>query len=375
MPSDSLWPAVIGQHRVKELLRRSFEAHRIPHAYLFTGSDGVGKDVMAIELARTINCEHLDRAPCGTCGSCIKMASLQHPNLSLVFALPTGKSGSETPLGGLSTAEIETIQKQLRLKAENLYYDIQIPKANEIRVASIRELRTNVAYSPFASGMKCVIIIDAERMNEEASNALLKTLEEPTPRTVIILTSAHPEKLLLTILSRCQLVRFDPLTESDIAAALVERMGVDLAQSRLVARLAHGSYSQAVDLLGTDVQRHRTQAVNFIRTAFINSPTAMTAFIDEVLAGSDRPGAEEWLSILQLWLRDAMLLREVGEEAILNVDQREDLLSFSSRFPHADITMAIGLVDRSIALVRKNVYLPLIFVCLAIALRSTLLRK
>ncbi len=375
MRSDSLWPAVIGQQRVKELLRRAFEAHRIPHAYLFTGPDGVGKDAMAVELARTINCEHLDRTPCGTCGSCIKMASLQHPNLSLVIALPTGKSASETSLGGISAAELEVIQKQLRMKAENLYYDIQIPRAIEIRVASIRELRTAVAYSPFAAGMKCVIIIDADRMNEEASNALLKTLEEPTPRTVIILTSAHPEKLLPTIVSRCQLVRFDPLTEADIAAALLEREGVETAQARLVARMAHGSYSQAVDLLGTDVKKRRTQAVNFVRTALINSPTGLTAFIDEVLAGSDRPGAEEWLSILQLWLRDAMLLREVGEEAILNVDQREDLLSFSSRFPHADIVMAIKSVDQSIALVRKNVYLPLIFICLAIALRNTLQRK
>src|SRR5512137_2131223 len=112
MPSDSLWPMVIGQHRVKELLRRAFESHRIPHAYLFTGPDGVGKDAMAIELARTLNCEHLDRAPCGACGSCTKMTTLQHPNLILVVALPTGKSGSETPLGGLSAGEIETIQKQ-----------------------------------------------------------------------------------------------------------------------------------------------------------------------------------------------------------------------------------------------------------------------
>jgi DNA polymerase-3 subunit delta' len=375
MPSDSLWPVVIGQHRVKELLRRAFEAQRIPHAYLFIGPDGVGKDAMAVELARTINCEHLDRAPCGTCGSCLKMTSLQHPNLSLVFALPTGKAGSETTLGGLTAGDIETIQRQLRLKAANLYYDIQIPKANEIRVASIRELRMTVAYSPFASGMKCIVIIDAERMNEEASNALLKTLEEPTPRTVIILTSAHPEKLLPTIVSRCQMVRFDPLTELDIVSALIEREGVEKTQARLVARLAHGSYSQAVDLLGTDVQRRRTQAVNFIRTAMMNSPAGLTAFIDEVLAGSDRPGAEEWLSILELWLRDAMLLREVGEEAIVNVDQREDLFSFSSRFPHADIAKAIEFVDRSIALVRKNVYLPLVFICLAIALRNTLLRK
>jgi DNA polymerase-3 subunit delta' len=375
MPSDSLWPSVIGQHRVKQLIRRAFEAQRIPHAYLFTGPDGVGKDAMAIELARTLNCEHLDRAPCGTCGSCTRMATLQHANLSLIFALPTGKSGSETPLGGLSSSELETIQKQLRQKAGNHYHDIQIPKANEIRVASIRELRASVAFSPFTTGMKCVIIIDAERLNEEASNALLKTLEEPTPRTVMILTSAHPEKLLLTIVSRCQLVRFDPLTESDIANALVEREGVDQAQSRLVARLAHGSYSQAVELLGTDVQRRRSQAVNFIRMAFMNSPAGLMSFIEEVLDGCDRPGAEEWLSILQLWLRDAMLLREVGEEAILNIDQREDLVSFSSRFPRADIIQAIEYADQSIALVRKNVYLPLIFIHLAVVLRNTLLRK
>ncbi len=372
MHSEKLWPLVIGQPRVKHFLARAIESGRVPHAYLFSGPDGVGKDAMAIEFARTLNCLNDNLILCGNCDSCLKMNSLQHPNVSLIFALPTGKGSEGGPLDGLSTSEIELIQNEIQLKARNPYHNIQIPKANEIRVASIRQLKTSNSYYAYTSGKKFFIIFDADKMNDEAANSLLKTLEEPNENTIIVLTTAHQEKLLPTIISRCQILRFDLLTDQDIVTALMERENVESVKAQTIANMAQGSYSRALELIDENLKIEQEQAVNFVRAALTKSPTNILTIVDQVVDGIDRPGAERWLAMLQLWFRDVLLLKEAGDGVIANIDQIETIRNFLRRFEKANVSEAIELVDQSIALVRKNVYLPLIFTNLAINLRSVL---
>ena len=120
------WDSIIGQLRVKQILRSSIESRRLPHAYLFTGPDGVGKDAVAVELAKVLNCERRESVACDTCASCQRFVTLQHPNLNLIFALPVGKGEKygDPPLAKLSNEEMAEIQEQLKLKSKNLYHDI-----------------------------------------------------------------------------------------------------------------------------------------------------------------------------------------------------------------------------------------------------------
>jgi DNA polymerase-3 subunit delta' len=368
------WDRVIGQHRVKELLRRVVSSGTIAHAHLFWGGEGVGKDAMAIEFARAMNCLENNVDPCGTCASCRKIDLLQHPNLDLVFALPIGKNeqSGDDPIGSLSDDQLNAVKEQLRLKAENPYHHIAVPKANFIKINSVRNLRREAALSAFEGGKRVFIISNAEEMNAESSNSLLKTLEEPSSDSIFILTTAQKEQLLPTILSRCQSLQFDPLSEEELQEALTARNGIEKNQASLIARLAHGSYTAALDLLSVDMVEQRQEAVQFLRLILGAQKIPIAQEIERIAALGNRPAVERWMKLLGVWLRDALILREQGEEGLLNLDHLKDLTSFNHKFPHAKLAQALERVEASIALVGKNGYLPLVVTGLAIDLKRLL---
>jgi len=368
------WDRVIGQHRVKELLRRVISSATIAHAHLFWGGEGVGKDAMAIEFARALNCLENPVDPCGTCASCRKIDLLQHPNLDLVFALPIGKNeqSGDDPVASLSEDQLNAVKEQLRLKAENPYHRITVPKANFIKINSVRNLRREAALSTFEGGKRVFIISNAEEMNSEASNSLLKTLEEPSSDSIFILTSAQKEQLLPTILSRCQLLQFGPLSEEELQEALTSRNGIEKSQAALIARLAHGNYTTALDLLSVDMVEQRREAVQFLRLLLGVQKIPLAQEIERISAHGDRSAVERWMKLLGVWLRDALVLREQGEEGLLNLDHVKDLASFNQKFPRAQLAQALERVEGSIALVGKNGYLPLVVTGLAIDLKRLL---
>ncbi len=367
-----MWDQIIGQERTKNLLRSAIERGRVAHAYLFYGEEGAGMDATAIEFARVLNCERGGADACGACASCKRFGNLQHPNLRLVFALPRGKSerNDEPPINALTDPEVKLIQDQLRQKAQNPYHRIEVPRGNEIRINSIRELRREASLSAFAAGWKVFIILEAERMNDEASNALLKTLEEPTPKTVLILTTSKRERLLPTILSRCQPVKFDSLSSEDIRDALVARHSVSVEKAQLSATLANGSFSRAIALLEADVSESRDAVVEFVRNALGNRASKLFEQIEELAATFDRPAMERWLSLMLVWFRDAEAIRLTASNGIVNVDQLEPLQGFVKNFPNADHTRMISSVEEAIALVGRNVYLPLALANLAYRLKE-----
>jgi DNA polymerase-3 subunit delta' len=370
---DMIWASVIGQERVKRILLSAMHTDRLPHAYLFYGNDGVGKDAMALEFARVLHCETGSEEACGACSSCLKMNTLQHPDVKLVVALPVGKGekSDDGPLAKLSEAEVRTIQDQLKLKGENPYHRISIPKTNIIKINSIREVRRESSMSTFGKKKRVCIISHADEMGEEASNTILKTLEEPSGSTMLILTTAHRESLLPTIISRCQPVRFDPLTEEQICAALIERNAVDRQQAALVARLSNGSYTRALELLDEDFLSQRQDVVAFVRHVLGSSVLTLTKDIERIAAPRDRDAVLNFLTLLLMWFRDALVLSQGGE--VINVDQREDLQRFVAKFPAADLVQVVNDVERAISLVNRNVYIMLVLLQLAVKLRSNIL--
>lgn len=368
------WNSIIGQERVKDLLQRAIRGHQVAHAYLFYGIRGVGKQAMAIEFARTLLCSLRVTEACGECTSCKKVSSLQHPDLGIIFPLPVGK-GEKTgddPIESLDADQIEQVREQLNLKSQNLYHQIEISKANFIKINSVRGLKRASSMTSVEGSWKIFLIFDAEQMNAEASNSLLKTLEEPTEKTLLILTTSERDRLLPTILSRCQMLQFSPLKDEEIAAALMEREQTTRETAVLVARIAQGSYATATELLSENLVTERAEVLKFIRASLGWKEISLAGLIDTLASSNDRKRIEHWLKVLQTWLRDAMVLRDAANRSTKETNNDKDMISFVQKFPAADLEQAIECVDGSIALVRKNVYLHLLLTALSFDLRKTL---
>jgi len=370
------WKSIIGQSRIKQLLMASLEHGRLAHAYLFVGEAGLGKYPTALELAKCVNCQQSPFDACDTCPSCARVKELQHPNLSLVFPLPVGKyeKSNDPPLSKLSDADISALKQELKLKAENPYHQIRLERASEIKVNSIREIRRQAAFKSFDTGRKVFIILDAEKMNEESSNAFLKTLEEPTPDTLFILLTARQEALLPTIVSRCQVIRFDQLSEKDLGYALVDRYHVPYDDAVTAARLANGSFIRAHQYVDRGTTDRKETAVNFLRTILSKSRKEINDRILELDSEYKRRDFTEMFLFLQQWFRDAMRMREevAGSQ---DVPDRGSIDKFNSNFPAWEYTNTIEVLERSISLLDKNVYIPLILINVAHNLRRAIGEK
>ncbi|HTK81790.1 MAG TPA: DNA polymerase III subunit delta' [Bacteroidota bacterium] len=370
------WDSIIGQSRIKQVLRSAVASNRLAHAYLFSGAAGTGKSAMAIELAKVINCEQSGPDACGRCSSCLKMQSLQHPNLHLVFPLPVGKNEKygDDPYVKLSDDDIASIQEELRLKSENLYHKIFLPKANTIKVNSIRDIRTESSMSMFDKGRRVFVVLDADYLADEGANALLKTLEEPHDDTMLILTTSSPDSLLPTIISRCQHVRFGPLADGDVADALKQRESLPAEKAKLVAKCANGSYSRALDLKDAELGERYDEAVSFLRSALYRPPHELLNEIDTLVAERERNEIAGALTLLESWLRETMLYGQgiLKKEDVVNAETME---KFLRHHPAIDYQQSFQKLEYAISLLDKNVYIPLVLISLALELRAVIVEQ
>ncbi|RCK72062.1 MAG: DNA polymerase III delta prime subunit [Ignavibacteriae bacterium] len=368
------WDVLIGQNRVKELIKKQLENKRIPHALLFYGPEGTGMDVAAIHLAKILNCRNSNYDSCDVCEDCKKLNSLQHPNIQLIFPLPVGKNeqSDDSPYDKLSDSEIKNVMSEIEKKSRNPYHKINIDRANFIKITSIREIRKKTSLSMFSEGKKVVIIFDADKMTEQAANALLKTLEEPVGDTIIILTTSNKDALLPTIISRCQSIRFDELTSDEISEALQKNENVDLQQSKIIARLANGSYSKALELINSDLNEKRDEVINFIALILTNNSLKIAQEIERISKDYDKDTIEQMLLLMKMWFRDALILKE-GAQEIINLDQVNRIEKFINLYKNISFNEIFELLDASLSLLRKNVYIHLIIFSLVINLKRKIL--
>jgi DNA polymerase-3 subunit delta' len=227
----SIWSSLRGHAEQKEMFRRAIQRHRLSQAYLFVGPAGIGKSKFAYRLAQTLLCHHVGTdllEPCGECTGCKPFLAGSHPDF-LSIGCPEGKR--ELPIALLVGAEERRGQ-------EGLCHDLSL--------------------APLPGSRKVAIIDDADTMTEAGANSFLKTLEEPPDRAVLFLIASNLDALLSTIRSRCQLVRFSPLDNSDVEAMLIEQ---DLVQSdgdaKFASALSGGSLSTARQLLEPELREMR----------------------------------------------------------------------------------------------------------------------
>ena len=234
-------------------------------------------------------------------------------------------------------------------------------------------LRHEMTFVPVEGRHVVGVLTDADRVRTEAANSLLKLLEEPGPDVVLVLTAERVENVLPTILSRCQRVRFDPLPPEAIEAALVARSGVPADQAGVVARMADGSYTRALEVWGSEtVQAQRSLALEFVRQAFKGDPQSVVPAVQEA-AKPGRESIKAWLDLVALWVRDLVLARAVGREApLVNVDQADAVHKFIGALPDADLDAMASLVAEATDAIEANANATLVLTALAFGLRDAM---
>jgi DNA polymerase-3 subunit delta' len=227
-------------------LRLSVREGRIPHAQLFAGVSGIGKLQLALAYAQYVNCPHrTSEDSCGVCPTCQQYRNLQHPELH--FAFPIVKTDSADTCDAYMAPWRSIILKQHYFDLDDWYKALGVEtKQGMIYEKESSEILRKLSLKPFGDGYKVMIIWQPEKMNPTCANKLLKILEEPPKRTLFIMVSEHPEQLLSTIQSRVQTIRVPRLQAEDIAQALMSQHNMNETEARDIARIANGSYLQAL---------------------------------------------------------------------------------------------------------------------------------
>lgn len=349
---------VFGQGRVKQLLAAGLERGRIAHAYLLHGPPGVGKDAMALSMAMGFHCTEGVMGGCGACPSCEGMLRLEHPGLHFVLPVPSRPKSmkEETYSEILRERALERVGNPYR----EVSYSPEMTTLPIIGIEQIRGMKREAALKASGGNARVFWVSHADAMNAPAANSLLKLLEEPPEGTILFLTTSAPARMLKTIVSRCQAVRFDPLSDAEIEAALKEEWGYEEGRARFYARLAGGSLMNALEYSGEDYEDRRDRAIAFLRTGLNGDVGAWAQTVEETAQSADRIEVLKILRILQVWIRDTLLHRMGSPERIMNVDTVDALATFCETWPAFDAERAIRAVEQSVDSLEKNVYLYLL---------------
>ena len=353
---------IVGQDKIREILKQSLSRKRIPHALLFYGPRGVGKEACAIELSKALICQVEEFFACNKCRDCCRIEQLTHPDFYFIF--PCSAS--------MSIDDEKKIKKSI---VDNPYMRENLWANPTISIDQIRQLKKQSALSSFENKGRVVIIAEANRMTSEAANSLLKLLEEPPSKMTIILTSSRQNLLLPTIKSRCQSLRFDPISWNELADALIDRRSLDEKRAKMIAKVSLGSYRRAIELLDEDIDDKRNKILNILRTA-IKSDFDRLMAMEELVKNQDKAEIKELLNLMLLWFRDVMIYQNNNNKSdlIVNVDQMETLEKFSGAFKKLNVEIIVNEIEKSIQLIDRNVYVNLIILNLFYQLKHNLRR-
>ncbi len=277
---------IIGHERALNMVRAMLARGRLPHALLITGPAGIGKFTFAFALAQAVNCARPEEGePCGTCSHCRKIERGVHPDVTVLE--PEGR-------------------------------------ARIIKIELVRELRNQLAYRPFEGRTKVFIIRQAERMGNEAANALLKTLEEPPPQSLILLTAPEEADLLPTVVSRCLRLGLAPLDRELVEDWLKRERNLNENEARLLATLADGCLGRVADMEPDKIRDKQIEIIERLDSLTSSRPGNALAWAEE-LAGAEeeRP---EFFELARFWYRDLMILAaQGGEHHLVHTDLKEEL--------------------------------------------------
>lgn len=305
-----MFDRILGNDAAKTSLTRMIDSGRLPNSLLFTGHEGVGKREFALEVARALVCSStVDGQGCGKCSACERVVKFEIPK-------PEKKDDFKQVFFS-GHPDVGTVVAYNR----------------NILVDAIRALEQEANFRPFEAKARLFLIDDADKMNDAASNALLKTLEEPPSTTYIILATSKPEALLQTIHSRCQVVRFAPLTVDSVEAFLLNDKSYAAADASLAARMSKGSIGTAIGLDIEKLRNSRDSMLDLVESGLGRRDIPSVLRASELINDAkNKDDFELNLAIFETLLRDSWLLSQGLEtESLANPDVAERLNAVARR--------------------------------------------
>jgi DNA polymerase-3 subunit delta' len=304
---------ILGHEKIIEILKRAIRNNTVSHSYIFEGEEGLGKKKLALIFAKTLLCKEQKEEPCNCCTSCMKFDSGNHPDLILIE-----------------------------------------PEKGLIKKGETSELVKSVATAPFESVRKIFIINDSHKMNVEAKNALLKTLEEPPEYINIILITSSANNLLPTIRSRCQSIKFYPVENIKMIDLLTNVYGKSKEEASFIADFTRGSVGKSIELATSgEFFTKRDEAIRIIDSLIKGDKSKALSSIG--FFNDNRDNIDEILDIFLIWFRDLIIYKEIGNnDLIINKDKIQFLTS-QSFMDFSRINDIIDKVSETKDNINKNV--------------------
>ncbi len=294
-----------GQDSAIDIIKRSMSLTEASGSYLFLGPEGIGKYLTARTLAKAVNCLSGGMDSCQECASCIKINKLQHPD---IFMLAHEDD-------------------------------------SEIKIDEIRQMQREIILRPYEAKRKVFIINNAHRLTAEASNALLKTLEEPPKHSLIILVTHLPNLLFKTIISRCKPVKFHLLCQRDLVATLMDDFNLENTQAHFLSYYSEGRIGKALRLKDADIITRKNVIID-----------EFTAYNKNVNVIQDKEDLRQGLDILAGWFRD-MYMVKVGMpyDYLINIDRKDELLRGVDNYSFLDLDEIMGNISNSLIYLQQNI--------------------
>lgn len=307
---------IIGHEDIVKHFKSSIELGKVSHAYILNGEKDSGKKTLASVVAKALQCETGEPDPCGTCHSCLQAETRNQPDIIWV--------GHEKP--------------------------------NVISVDEIREHIVNdVDLKPYSSRYKIYIVPDAQLMNPQAQNALLKTLEEPPEYAIIMLLTNNVDKFLPTILSRCIVLNFKPVEPLHMIEYLVNQVGVDDSKARFCTDFAQGNLGKAVRLaISTDYNEVRDDSIRLLRK--IDSMD-----IEEISNAVKRMAKykldiTDYIDIMTMWFRDILMVKiSNSPNKIIFKDEYSVMRKQASKVSYEGVEAILEAMDKLKVRLEANV--------------------
>ncbi len=379
---------IVGQRELINKLITVIENGRVSHAQLFCGTEGVGKLAIAIAYSQYLNCNHRQYFPnadfqteliadsCGTCPSCIKYQKLAHPDLHFVFPnVATDKVKKDSS----SQSFIQEwshflLQNNAYISFEGWLNELGVDnKQAIINVRDCNNIITTLSYKSYEANYKVFIIWLIEKLDEKTSSKILKILEEPEERTLFILISQNQDKIIKTILSRTQIVKFPRISNQDMLDCLQNKYQFSQVDAKKAIRQADGNFTQTLSLLTqSDQQREFSHLfIEWMRTSFRGDFAQLNAFLPKI-AALGRERQKQFLSYVLDEFSRCLRLNYIDKSDLQLFEDSE--LQFMQKFylfiNKHNIHMLTEAVEQGIYHVERNVNTNLIFMDLSILLNK-----
>lgn len=307
---------IIGHEDIVKHFKSSIELGKVSHAYILNGEKGAGKRTLAKVVAKTLQCETSEQDPCGTCHSCIQAESGNQPDIIWV--------NHEKP----NVISVDEIRKQV---------------VNDIDL------------KPYSSKYKIYIIPDAQLMNPQAQNALLKTLEEPPEYAIILLLTNNVDKFLPTILSRCIVLNFKPVEQLQMMEYLVTQLGLDQEKARFCTDFAQGNLGKAVRLaISQDYNEIREESIHLLRNID-------ELEIDEIIhmvknMNKYKLNVTDYIDIMTMWFRDILMVKiSNSPNKLIFKDEFSKMKKQASKISYEGIEKVLEAMDKLKVRLEANV--------------------